>query len=61
LLSRPAIKSKLSMRNITKTILRPLTALYAPSNTPLVNKAKDSNKYNLDYTPVLKGKGKNKK
>jgi hypothetical protein len=49
------------MRNITKIVLCSLTALYALSNTPLVNKAKDSNKYNLDYTPMLKGKGKSKK
>jgi hypothetical protein len=49
------------MRNVTKTVLRPLTALRAPSNAPLVNKAKDSDEYDLDYTPVLKGKGKSKK
>jgi hypothetical protein len=49
------------MRNVTETVLRPLTALRAPSNAPLVDEAEDSDKYNLDYTPVLKGKGKSKK
>jgi hypothetical protein len=49
------------MRNVTETVLRPPTALRAPSDAPSVDEAEDSDEYDLDYTPVLKGKGKSKK